>query len=70
MQLEGLADEPSGEALARLKSHYFAQFPDGGARQEWPGITCVRVHATWVRFSDYSVDPPVIVELRAAALFA
>ena len=70
MQLEGLADEPRGEALARLKSLYFAQFPDGVTRQAWPGITYVRMRPTWVRFSDYSMHPPVIVELGAADLVA
>src|SRR5258706_15096975 len=29
VQYEGVADEPSGDDLARLKEIYFARFPDG-----------------------------------------
>jgi hypothetical protein len=29
----------------------------------WPGITHVRVRPTWVRVSDFTRDPPNIVEL-------
>lgn len=68
MQLEGIADEPSGDELERWKVIYFRQYPDGIDRQGWPGITYVRVRPTWVRFSDYSVTPPVIVELTGEAL--
>jgi hypothetical protein len=63
VQIEGLADEPSGAELARLKAVYFAQFPDGPTRERWPGITYFRVRPTWARWSDFSVAEPVIVEL-------
>jgi pyridoxine/pyridoxamine 5'-phosphate oxidase len=53
VQLEGLADEPIGEELARLKAHYFAAFPDGPAREQWPDITYVRVRIAWARYSDF-----------------
>ena len=52
-QIEGLADEPGGEELARLKEAYFAAFPDGVDRESWPGITYVRVRPVWVRYSDF-----------------
>src|SRR6188768_3305431 len=39
VQLEGQADEPRGEELARLKRVYFDAFPDGPEREQWPDIT-------------------------------
>lgn len=36
VQDEGVADEPAGTDLARLKELYFGVFPDGPERQSWP----------------------------------
>jgi general stress protein 26 len=68
VQVEGTTDEPKGADLARLLELYFARFPDGRERQAWPGISYLRVTPTWIRYSDFSVDPPEIVELRASDL--
>lgn len=68
VQLEGRADEPQGAERARLMELYFAVFPDGRERLQWPGLTYVRVTPQWLRYSDYNVDPPVIAEWDAAAL--
>jgi len=68
VQLEGVTDEPSGAELERLLELYFVRFPDGRERQAWPGITYLRVTPTWLRYSDFSVDPPEILEFRAADL--
>jgi pyridoxamine 5'-phosphate oxidase-like protein len=62
LQYEGVADFPAGADLARLKRVYFEAFPDGPSRESWPAITYVRVKPRWLRFSDYGVDPPKIVE--------
>jgi pyridoxine/pyridoxamine 5'-phosphate oxidase len=62
LQLDGLADEPQGAELARLKSVYFAAWPDGPQRESWKGITYYRVRLRWLRFSSY-VDPQVIEEM-------
>lgn len=62
VQDEGVADEPAGTDLARLKELYFGVFPDGPERQSWPGITYVRVRPTWIRYSDFNRAPPQIVE--------
>ncbi len=62
VQYEGVADEPAGTDLARLKQLYFGVFPDGPERQSWPGITYVRVRPTWIRYSDFNRAPPQIVE--------
>ena len=53
LQYEGVADEPAGEELERLKDVYFAAFPDGMVRQSWPGLTYFRVKPRWIRFSSY-----------------
>jgi general stress protein 26 len=70
VQLEGLADFPEGDELARIRACYFVAHPDGRDRLAWPGITHVRVRPTWIRYTDYAHDPPRIVELDAAALAA
>ena len=67
VQIEGLADEPAGEDLARLKQLYFAAFPDGVERQSWPGISYLRVRPHWVRYSDFRPGGSV-TELDETAL--
>src|SRR4051812_15542771 len=66
VQLEGVADEPAGTELEILLELYFATFPDGRERQQWPGISYWRVRPTWLRYSDYSIDPPAVVEFTAS----
>jgi hypothetical protein len=65
LQIEGIADEPGGTALSRLKARYFEVFPDGREREAWNDITYIRVTPGWFRYSDFRVDPPKIVELKA-----
>jgi hypothetical protein len=62
-QIEGVADVPAGAELERLRECYFGPYPDGRERLAWPGITHVRVRPTWARLSDFTCDPPSIVEL-------
>jgi hypothetical protein len=68
VQLEGIADEPSGADRARLIALYLGVFPDGVARQEWPGLTYFRATPTWLRYSDYRREPPEIVEFDRTQL--
>lgn len=69
IQYEGVADVPSGEELKRVQeSIYFKQFPDGRARMKWPHIAYVRVRPLWIRYSDYNVSPPRIIEMRGEEL--
>ena len=68
VQYEGRADEPQGAERARLTELYFTAFPDGRERQQWPDLTYFRAKPTWLRYSDYRVDPPVILEWDVAAL--
>jgi hypothetical protein len=61
-QIEGIADEPSGADLERLKRVYYDVYPDGPSRLSWNGLIYVRVRPTWIRFSDYNQGPPMILE--------
>src|SRR5262245_56755751 len=65
LQIEGVADEPRGAALERLKARYFEVFPDGRERERWKEITYVRVTPEWFRYSDFRVEPQKINEMRA-----
>jgi general stress protein 26 len=62
VQYEGIADEPQGAELERLKQVYYIAYPDGPSRLSWPGLIYVRVQPRWIRYSDYNLDPPEIVE--------
>lgn len=68
IQYEGIADEPSGAELERLKRIYYSVYPDGPSRLSWPGLIYVRVRPTWIRYTDYTVDPTEIVEFSAEEL--
>ena len=70
VQYEGRADEPAGAERARLTELYLGVFPDGRERQKWPGLTYIRATPTWLRYSNYNVDPPEIIEWDGEALAA
>lgn len=63
VQYEGIADRPSGGELQAVREIYFGTWPDGRDRLQWPGLIHIRVRPTWLRFSDFLIDPPTIVEL-------
>ena len=62
VQFEGEAFLPEGEELDRYKKIYFATWPDGPARQIWPGIAYFVVRPRWIRYSDFDQRPPVVEE--------
>lgn len=64
VQYEGVAEELSGDGLARYLPVYFAAFPDGVERQNWPGMTYFLVRPRWLRYSDYGQRPPCIREFE------
>jgi Pyridoxamine 5'-phosphate oxidase len=68
VQYEGVADEPSGAELERLKNAYYAVYPDGPTRLTWAGLIYVRVRPTWIRYSDYNANPAEIVEFGPGQL--
>ncbi len=65
VQYEGIADEPSGADLDRLKRLYFGRVSDGDGPGSWPDLTYVRVRPRWIRFGDFNQTPPEIIELVA-----
>jgi len=68
VQYEGVADEPVGPELARLKERYFARFPQGREREQWPDIAYFRVRPSWIRFTDFNQAEPLVLELGPAEL--
>ncbi|HEV2340598.1 MAG TPA: pyridoxamine 5'-phosphate oxidase family protein [Candidatus Acidoferrales bacterium] len=68
LQYEGVAEIPAGEDLKRAQALYFRLFPEGRERLKWPHITYILARPTWIRFSDYNRNPPVIAELGGEAL--
>ena len=62
VQLEGRARELEGLDLARCRGAYFEAWPDGPARMTWPGIVYFAVQPTWIRYSDFDQNPPLIQE--------
>jgi pyridoxine/pyridoxamine 5'-phosphate oxidase len=63
VQLEGIADEPTGTERDRILDAYFAAYPDGRDRLAWQGITHFRVRPTWARYSDFN-NPEETVEMQ------
>ena len=63
VQYEGVADRPTGVELTRIQECYFKVFPDGRDRLAWPNLIYLRVRPQWMRYSDFSVNPPLIVEI-------
>jgi pyridoxine/pyridoxamine 5'-phosphate oxidase len=63
VQYEGTAGEPTGAVLERCQEAYFAVWPEGLAHVSWPGIAYFVVRPTWVRYSDYDQNPPLIEEI-------
>jgi pyridoxine/pyridoxamine 5'-phosphate oxidase len=64
VQYQGVADMPSGPELERLKELYYAVFPEGRERLDWPGLIYIRAHPSWIRYSDYNQDPPLVVKFE------
>lgn len=62
VQYEGTAIEPVGEDLARAKEIYFAAWPSGRDRQQWPGMAWFLIRPKWLRYSDF--DSGRIEEMR------
>ncbi len=69
VQYEGVADEPTGVELERVRELYFGVYPEGRERlASWPGLIHVRVRPTWLRYSDFNQSSKQIFEFAAAEL--
>jgi uncharacterized pyridoxamine 5'-phosphate oxidase family protein len=69
-QIEGIADEPLGEALRPLQEAYLQRFPDGRERAALGGIAYFRVVPDWIRYSDFRCTPPAVALFMAEDLHA
>ena len=69
VQYEGVADEPRGAELDRVRGLYFAVWPDGRARLAWSGLNHVRVRPTWLCHSNHR-SPERMLEFSAGELTA
>jgi hypothetical protein len=68
VQYEGVADQPQGRELDRLKAIYYETFPEGKQRLGRQGLVYLRVRPSWIRYSDFNVNPPLIQEFDASQL--
>jgi hypothetical protein len=64
VQYEGIASEPSGAELTRYQEFYFSAWPEGRLRLSWAGIAYFVVRPTWIRYSDFGQQPPLIEEFE------
>lgn len=62
VQYEGKAELLKPPHVERYQQIYFQAWPDGPARQHWPGLVYFVVRPTWIRFSDFDQRPPLIQE--------
>jgi Pyridoxamine 5'-phosphate oxidase len=53
LQYDGLAGEPGGQALERIRARYLSVFPEKTSHQNWPGNCYFLVRPLWIRFSNY-----------------
>ncbi len=60
VQIEGVAREPAGDDLAAVKAVYFAVWPDGRNRENWPNLTYFAIRPHWLRFSSYLGTPEIV----------
>ncbi len=64
LQYEGFAERVTSHADNPDLAAYFAAWPDGVDRLNWPGIAHFVVTPLWLRYSDFAQNPPRIEELR------
>ena len=67
LQYEGTASLPSNVDISRYQDVYFARWPECRAHQQWPDIAYVVIRPTWLRYSDFNQQPPIIEELHLPA---
>jgi len=62
VQYEGDAEKLKSPELERYQESYFAAWPDGPSRLSLSGIVYFVVRPTWIRYSDFDQNPPMIRE--------
>ena len=64
VQYQGAARQPSAGELAAYQEVYFKKWPECRSHLSWPGITYFVVRPTWIRYSNFDQNPPVIQEFN------
>lgn len=64
VQYQGEAEELESPELERHQETYFQAWPDGPSRLSWPEIVYFLVRPTWIRYSDFDQNPPLIREFK------
>jgi|SRR5579872_3436272 len=64
VQYQGDARDPDAGELAAYQAMYFKKWPECRSHLSWPGITYFVVRPTWIRYSDYDQNPPLIQEFN------
>ena len=62
VQYEGVLAAAEGDELARLKETYFTATPEARERESWLDLAWLIARPKWIRYSDYSRQPPEIAE--------
>lgn len=62
LQFEGTASIPEGDERNDVRRFYLSVWKDGQTRAASPNTAYVIVRPSWIRFSDYSLQPPAIEE--------
>jgi hypothetical protein len=64
LQYEGIAEELTPPSITRYQQTYFEAWPDCRVHLSWPGIVYFVVRPTWIRYSNFDQNPPLIREFR------
>jgi hypothetical protein len=67
LQYDGLADQPQGAQLDRIKAFYLSAFPQKASHEFWPGNDYFRARPRWIRLSNYNI-PRQIEEFEFPAI--
>jgi DNA-binding winged helix-turn-helix (wHTH) protein len=68
LQVEGRAELLNGAGLAEVKRYLASQVPEEFQwRQRVEGIVYIKITPTWMRFSDFGINPASILTLDLAA---
>ncbi len=67
LQYQGVTDEPSGAELARLRESVLRAVSGWSRPPACRRRDLVRARPTWMRFSNFAVDPPEIIEIDQGA---
>src|SRR5450631_1038847 len=68
VQYDGLADEPAGGELHRLKNTYLERFPERRRRATLPDLTYFRARPLWIRYAAFRNGNPEIFEWSGLSL--